>query len=405
MLEWARSHSISRIIIDGVIQTLPGSLGDDAQFAKTIFSKDLSAVTCLLVREIINSEPSQVILEQSLLELITLSQVLASSKKGEVAPKLLVGQIENGAKRTLKVQKQLGLSHPYICSSCSLGFSSLPESTIDGLTLGKIQQIKLANLKEFFKSGLEKDWQRLFELDVDDLCLAQPLDEVPLELLNELRLLSLVLSEIRDSLIFVDSTLTAKGNVYAVELSMLGNCVAAQSQGGISLNSFLPADFQRLSEKLDRQNPKTKLAFRRNSIEPLLVECKIEKAIIELYASLPEARLRNLNSQNLSFHAAKCLDCGGLGYSIFAVASLGKRAKVCNTCFGYRYQENILFVKYQDISLADLLELNILEAKALFVKRPEIASQLGHLIDLGLENYRLGDEFRTLPSKAKYILY
>ena len=195
----------------------------------------------------------------------------------------------------------------------------------------------------------------------------------------------------------------AESNIYAIELSELGNAVISQLEGGISLLDFLPKNLQRPSLIFDKQKQSEQLV-RRSSIEPLIVETGVEKSIVELYASLPEARIRNLTAKDLSFHAAKCMDCGGLGYKIIKIASLGKIAETCKTCFGSRYQEQISFVKYQDATLSELLEFNFLKASEFFAKRSEISGPLKHLIKLGLENYCLGDEGRTLPSKAKLVI-
>lgn len=69
---------------------------------------------------------------------------------------------------------------------------------------------------------------------------------------------------------------------------------------------------------------------------------------------------------------------------------------VCPVCRGNRYQKQVLNVKYRGLSIAQVLELSIDEAAALFEQEKEIMKKLIVLQDVGLGYLGLGQSATTL---------
>jgi excinuclease ABC subunit A len=68
----------------------------------------------------------------------------------------------------------------------------------------------------------------------------------------------------------------------------------------------------------------------------------------------------------------------------------------CDICKGRRYNRETLEVKYKGRSIADVLELTVIQGLDLFAHIPAIADRLHALIDVGLGYIRLGQAAQTL---------
>jgi hypothetical protein len=393
-IAWAKKHSISRVFVD-----------DSNQRFRIVGLDDLEAKTqaVFLSREVISKGSDSDSIYQAIGGVLSLSELFNAQLDMNAVPKLLMGEVEAGKTRVFNLEQQLSLASRFFCSKCHFNSESKPDAQVNGLTLRDLKQVKLENLKEVFKSYFPKEWQELFELDVTELRFSTLVSELSPSIVMELKLFSLSLLELRDSIIFIDSGLTKSALRLAKDLASFGNCVVAQSDKGDSINKFLPEEMQRLSPMLDKQVFIT-TSKRKISLDPLLVTSGLEGSIAELYASLPEARVRNLSAGDLKFFSSKCPQCSGLGYEVISISSLGKIAERCGSCFGGRYQEQVGFVYYQDVNLVKLLGMSIGEALELFGKRAEIVGQLSRLVQMGLGNYKLGDEYRLMPSKGKRLL-
>ena len=118
-----------------------------------------------------------------------------------------------------------------------------------------------------------------------------------------------------------------------------------------------------------------------------------------LYAELPEARMRGYKPAHFSFNAPQgaCDQCGGSG------AVLERRrllvdsvARPCSTCSGRRFKRETLDVRFRHASIADVLEMSVVEALDLFDAIPEVARRLHLLRDLGLGYLVLGQPASSL---------
>ena len=68
----------------------------------------------------------------------------------------------------------------------------------------------------------------------------------------------------------------------------------------------------------------------------------------------------------------------------------------CDICKGRRYNRETLDVKYKGHSIADVLELTVIQALDLFAHIPAVAERLHALVEVGLGYIRLGQAAQTL---------
>ena len=62
----------------------------------------------------------------------------------------------------------------------------------------------------------------------------------------------------------------------------------------------------------------------------------------------------------------------------------------CPVCGGTRYNAETLEVRYKDLTIADVLRMNVAEARAFFADEPAISRALDMLHEVGLDYLRLG---------------
>jgi len=120
--------------------------------------------------------------------------------------------------------------------------------------------------------------------------------------------------------------------------------------------------------------------------------------IRDLYAQIPEARLRGYEPGRFSFNVkgGRCETCLGHGQIRLAMHFLADVFVTCETCQGRRYNRETLNVKFNGKSIADVLEMNVAEAWEFFKNIPQIARKLETLHRVGLDYMTLGQSSTTL---------
>ena len=114
--------------------------------------------------------------------------------------------------------------------------------------------------------------------------------------------------------------------------------------------------------------------------------------IRDLFAQLPEAKLRGYGKGRFSFNVkgGRCEACSGDGIIKIEMHFLPDVYVPCEVCKGRRYNRETLEVKYKGKSIFDVLDMNVEEAAEFFQNIPTISRQLQTLLEVGLGYIKLG---------------
>lgn len=120
--------------------------------------------------------------------------------------------------------------------------------------------------------------------------------------------------------------------------------------------------------------------------------------IRELFAGLTESKIRGYEAGRFSFNVSggRCEACRGLGYKKLEMSFLPELEVPCPVCDGKRYNSETLLIKYNGLSIADVLGLTADEAYQLFRNIPMLARKIKMLLDVGLGYLQLGQSSVTL---------
>lgn len=120
--------------------------------------------------------------------------------------------------------------------------------------------------------------------------------------------------------------------------------------------------------------------------------------IRELFASVPEARMRGYLPGRFSFNVkgGRCEACRGEGIIQIEMHFLPDVYVPCEVCKGKRYNREALEIRYKGKNISDVLEMTVEEALDFFQHIPAIKSKLSTLNDVGLGYIRLGQPATTL---------
>ena len=120
--------------------------------------------------------------------------------------------------------------------------------------------------------------------------------------------------------------------------------------------------------------------------------------IRNLFASTKEAKIRGYKAGRFSFNVkgGRCEKCSGDREIKIEMHFLPDVMVVCDTCKGKRYNEATLEIQYKGKSIADVLDMSVLEACEFFSAVPKIKQKLDTLIKVGLDYLTLGQNAITL---------
>ncbi|MFZ5915865.1 MAG: excinuclease ABC subunit UvrA [Chloroflexota bacterium] len=120
--------------------------------------------------------------------------------------------------------------------------------------------------------------------------------------------------------------------------------------------------------------------------------------IRELFASLPESKIRGYKPGRFSFNVkgGRCEACEGQGTLRIEMQFLPDLYIPCDVCHGARYNRETLQVRYKELNIAQVLDLTVDEAAAFFDAIPKIVRKLNTLQEVGLGYLRLGQPAPTL---------
>ncbi len=116
------------------------------------------------------------------------------------------------------------------------------------------------------------------------------------------------------------------------------------------------------------------------------------------FAATAEARQSGLAARHFSFNVpgGRCERCEGAGVLTVKMQLLPDVAVRCPACHGRRFTAQTLAVHYQGYDIAQVLQMSVDEALALFAGVPAAAARLRLLADVGLGYLQLGQPATTL---------
>lgn len=118
----------------------------------------------------------------------------------------------------------------------------------------------------------------------------------------------------------------------------------------------------------------------------------------KVFAGTRESKQRGFGVSRFSFNVSggRCDACQGQGEQKIDMNFLPDLYVTCNECGGARFNRQTLHVKYRDMSIADVLNLRVEDARRTFENFTTIERVLGCLDDVGLGYLTLGQSSITL---------
>jgi excinuclease ABC subunit A len=126
--------------------------------------------------------------------------------------------------------------------------------------------------------------------------------------------------------------------------------------------------------------------------------CGFFNDIRQLFANVPEAKIRGYNAGRFSFNvkAGRCDVCEGGGMRVIEMNFLPDVYVPCEKCNGSRYNRETLEIRYKGKSIADVLNMTVDDAVEFFVNVPFLYRRIKTLQDVGLGYITLGQNAVTL---------
>lgn len=122
--------------------------------------------------------------------------------------------------------------------------------------------------------------------------------------------------------------------------------------------------------------------------------------IRNLFAAQKASKLNGFQAKHFSFNVdgGRCDTCKGEGTITIEMQFMADVDLVCEECHGERFKKSVLEVRYEGLSISDVLNLTIDEAIEFFGKHEQkkIVDKIKPLQDVGLGYVKLGQSSNTL---------
>ncbi len=121
-------------------------------------------------------------------------------------------------------------------------------------------------------------------------------------------------------------------------------------------------------------------------------------SIRDWFAGLPEAKARGYGPGRFSFNVkgGRCEACQGAGLIKIEMHFLPDVYVTCDVCRGKRYNRETLEILFRDKSIADILDMTVMEAADMFRAVPPIRDKMETLKRVGLGYIKVGQQATTL---------
>ncbi|MFA7087884.1 MAG: excinuclease ABC subunit UvrA [Patescibacteria group bacterium] len=119
--------------------------------------------------------------------------------------------------------------------------------------------------------------------------------------------------------------------------------------------------------------------------------------IRDLFADLPEARVKGLGAGHFSFNVpgGRCENCSGDGMIKVEMQFLSDVYLTCEVCGGKKFKQKVLDVLYQGKNISEILEMTVEEAYGFFRNHQTLNQKLNTLREVGLGYIKLGQSATT----------
>jgi excinuclease ABC subunit A len=126
--------------------------------------------------------------------------------------------------------------------------------------------------------------------------------------------------------------------------------------------------------------------------------CGFFTEIRQLFAAVPEAKIRGYNAGRFSFNVktGRCAVCEGAGMRVIEMNFLPDVYVHCEKCNGKRYNRETLEIRYKGKSISDVLDMTVEEACEFFKSVPYLYRKIKVLQEVGLGYITLGQSAVTL---------
>jgi excinuclease ABC subunit A len=126
--------------------------------------------------------------------------------------------------------------------------------------------------------------------------------------------------------------------------------------------------------------------------------CEAWDSIRALYAATPAAQEAGFDASSFSFNSGngRCDHCQGMGSERVEMQFLSDIFVPCPICEGRRFKTEVLAIKWNGKSIADLLATTVSEAMVFFRDQPVIRNRFAALDAVGLGYLPLGQPLNTL---------
>lgn len=136
----------------------------------------------------------------------------------------------------------------------------------------------------------------------------------------------------------------------------------------------------------------------KNPLSTPLTYLSLYDEVRNLFASTKRATENKFKKPHFSYNTkgGRCETCKGQGQIKISMDFLSDVWVTCSDCEGKRFKEKVLEVKWNNLSVSDILKLTVNTAAEIFEQEIELKNSFELLNDLGLGHLKLGQSATTL---------